>query len=50
VRPAAVLLALLLSGCVEPRAWLHQPIGIYPPSAAVLNGEGMYLFGIRARF
>ena len=39
-------LLVLLHGCA-PAAWSERPLGIYPISAAELNGPPVNLFGVK---
>ena len=39
-------LLVLLHGCV-PATWSEKPLGIYPASAAELNGRPVHLYGVR---
>jgi hypothetical protein len=41
-------LVLLLHSC-QPAAWQDRPLGIYPASAAELNGRPVQLFGLRVK-
>lgn len=48
----AMSLALSVGACahVQPKAWAERPLGIYPLSAASLNGQPVYLFGVKVKF
>jgi hypothetical protein len=40
-------LLVILHGCT---AWSDEPLGLYPPSAASLNGPTQYFIGMKVKF